>query len=247
MIHPSSSFAGLGVDVARDPVDVRVHHVEAVGVPQLQQELAQRLADRVGREQVAVPRLLGGEEVPAERVGPVALDHLPRRDDVAERLGHLLALGVGDVAEAEDGAVGRAVEQQRRDRDQRVEPAARLVDRLADVVRGEARLELLLVLERRVVLGERHRARVEPHVDDLGHAAHLAAALLARVREVVDVRAVRVGELLAGLRLEVRERADRTRRARSRSARSAAACPSSARARSPSRRCSPATCRSARS
>ena len=33
---------------------------------------------------------------------------------------------------------GELVEQQRRDRDQRVEPAARLVDRLADVVGGEA-------------------------------------------------------------------------------------------------------------
>ena len=66
-----------------------------------------RLADRLGREQVAVPRLLGGEEVPAERVGAVAVDDLPRHDDVAERLGHLLALGIGDVAEAR-GTCGTA-------------------------------------------------------------------------------------------------------------------------------------------
>ena len=51
-----------------------------------------RLADRVDREQVAVPRLLG-EEVPAEGVGAVAVDDLPRHDDVAERLRHLAALG----------------------------------------------------------------------------------------------------------------------------------------------------------
>jgi hypothetical protein len=74
----------LGGDVASDAVDVRVEDVEAVGVPELQQELAQRLADRVDGEQVAVPRLLGGQEVPAERVGAVAVDHVPRRDDVPE-------------------------------------------------------------------------------------------------------------------------------------------------------------------
>ena len=102
------------------------------------------------------------------------VDDVPRHDDVAERLRHLLALGIGDVPEAEHGAVRRAVEQQRRDGDQGVEPAARLVDRLADVVGRERRAEALLVLERRVALGERHRARVEPDVDHLGHAAHLA-------------------------------------------------------------------------
>ncbi len=131
------------VRVGPDAVDVRVEHVEAERVPQLQHELAHRLADRVDREQVAVPRLLGGQVVPAERVGAVALDDVPGHDDVAERLGHLAPLLVGDVAEAEHGPVRRAVEQQRRDGDQRVEPAARLVDRLADVVGGEALLEVL--------------------------------------------------------------------------------------------------------
>ena len=168
--------------VALDAVDVRVQDVEAVRVPELEQELAHATRRPSRSRTVAVPRLLGGEEVPAERVGAVAVDDVPRRDDVAERLRHLLALGVGDVPEAEHGAVGRAVEQQRRDRQQRVEPAARLVDRLADVVGREARLELLLVLERRVALRERHRARVEPDVDHLGHAAHLLAALRARRR-----------------------------------------------------------------
>ncbi len=103
---------------------------------------------------------------------------------------------------------GASVEQQRRDRDQRVEPAARLVDRLADVVGGERRAEQLLVLERRVALGERHRARVEPDVDHLGHAAHLGAALRARPRVLVDERPVRVGQLAAGALLHVRQRAE---------------------------------------
>jgi hypothetical protein len=197
------------VRVRPDAVDVRVEHVERERVPQLQHELADRLADGLDREQVAVPRLLGGQVVPAERVRAVALDDVPGHDDVAQRLGHLAPLLVGDVAEAEHGAIRRAVEQQRRDRDQRVEPAARLVDGLADVVGREALLEVLLVLERRVVLGERHRARVEPDVDDLGHAAHLRPALRARPRRLVDVGAVRVLERLAGLLGQLGERADR--------------------------------------
>ena len=201
-------------DVGRlDAVDVRVHHVEAVRVPQLQQELAQRLADRVDAELVAVPRRVR-EEVPAERVRAVAVDDVPRHDDVAERLRHLLALGVGDVAEAEHGLVRRLVEQQRGDRDQRVEPAAGLVDRLADVVRGELLVELLLVLERRVPLGERHRARVEPDVDHLGDAAQRLAAGRRRDHDVVHVRAVRVLELDARELAQLLEGADGQRLAR---------------------------------
>ena len=100
----SRSLAG-GASRRRDVVDVRVQDVEAVRVPELEQELAQRLADGLDAEQVAVPRLLGRQEVPAEGVRAVAVDDVPRHDDVAERLRHLLALGIGDVAEAEDGLV----------------------------------------------------------------------------------------------------------------------------------------------
>jgi hypothetical protein len=191
----------------RDVVDVRVEDVEAVRVPQLEQELAQRLADGLDAELVAVVRRLR-QEVPAERVRAVAVDDVPRRDDVAERLGHLLALGVGDVAEAQHGLVGRPVVQQRRDRDQAVEPAARLVDRLADVLRRVLRLELVLVLERRVPLRERHRAGVEPDVDHLGDAAQRLAAGRRRDLDVVDVRAVRIGDLHAGELAQLLEGAD---------------------------------------
>ena len=67
---------------------------------------------------------------------------------------------------------------------------------------GKLASKTLLVLEREVVLGEGHRAGVEPHVDHLGHAPHrLAAACARRPREcgqgncdLVDVRAVVVVE-----------------------------------------------------
>ena len=138
----------------------------------------------------------------------MGVDDLPRHDDVAEGLGHLLAVGIGDVAQAQARAVRRAVEQQRRDRQQRVEPAARLVDRLADVVGREARLEDVLVGVRRAVLGERHRARVEPHVDDLGDAPQRLAAGRRRDLDVVGERPVRVVQPRAAELLELGQRAD---------------------------------------
>ena len=85
-----------------------------------------------------------------------------------------------------------SLEEQGRLGQQRVEPAAGLVLGLADVVGREALLELLLVLERVVELGEGHRAAVVPGVDHRVDAAHLAAAALALDRHLVDVGAVQV-------------------------------------------------------
>ena len=130
------------------------------------------------------------------------------RDDVALRLRHLLPLAVEDEPEADDGLVGRAIEEQHADGQQRVEPAARLVERLADEVRVAARLEALQVLERRVVLREGHRARVEPDVDDLGHALHARAAVRAREADLVDEGPVRVLQAHARELLELVERPD---------------------------------------
>ena len=47
---------------------------------------------------------------------------------------------------------------------------------------------------RRVVLGERHRAGVEPHVDHVGYPAHRFTAHLAGEHDLVDERSVRVLE-----------------------------------------------------
>ena len=195
------------IGAGRDVVGVGVQHVEAVGVPELEHELAHRLADRLHREAVAVPRLLGGEEVPAQRVGAVAVDDLPRLHRVAQRLGHLAALLVEDQPEADDVLERGLVEQQRGDGQQRVEPAAGLVQRLADEVGGEPLLEMVLVVVRRVELGERHRARVKPDVDHLGHAMHVAAAVVAGQHDVVDERPVGILELDARLALELGQRA----------------------------------------
>ena len=64
------------------------------------------------------------------------------------------------------------------------------------------------ILVRCVELGERHRAGVEPHVDHLGHAMHVAAAVVARQHHVVDERPVGIVEPHAGLALELGQRPD---------------------------------------
>ncbi len=84
---------------------------------------------------------------------------------------------------------------------QGVEPAAGLIDRLADVVGGELRLELILVLEGIVPLGVGHGTRVKPDVDEIEDADHLAAAFGARIHDGIDVwpMEVEVAQVAAGL------------------------------------------------
>ena len=188
---------------------VGVEDPEGVGVPEGEEELADRFADRVDREAVAGPGLLRGQVVPAEGVGAVGGDDLPGVDDVAAALRHLLALGVEDQAEADAVAVAGLSEEEGRLGQQRVEPAAGLVLGLADVVGREALLELVLVLERVVELGEGHRAAVVPGVDHRLDPAHLAAALAALDRHLVDVGAVEVvGDRAAGALAQLGDRAD---------------------------------------
>ena len=148
-------------------------------------------------EAVRQPRCAVLVEIPADGVSAVLLQRLHRIDGIALRLRHLAAFLVLDMAEDDDIAVRCLVEEQRRDGDQRVEPAARLVDGLRDEVCREALLEDVLVVERIVPLCERHGARVEPAVDDFLDAVHLLAALRALDRDLIDVRAVQLDVIRA--------------------------------------------------
>ncbi len=117
---------------------------------------------------------------------------------------------------------------------------------------GKCARELALVLERIVPLRERHRARVEPGVDHL--AARGASCRRPRARGHVYASmnglcgSKSAGSALPRSRRELGVAARSPRRAADprRTPTPGAACPSSGRARAPSRRCSPATRRSAR-
>ena len=69
-----------------------------------------------------------------------------------------LPLAVLVEDEAEDDAVLKTglVKDQRRDRVEAVEPAARLVDRFGNEIRGEGLVEKLLIFKRVMILRERH-------------------------------------------------------------------------------------------
>ena len=93
---------------------------------------------------------------------------------------------------------------------QRVEPAARLIDRLADVVGGESAFQQVGVLERVMELRVGHGPRIEPAVDHLRDAPVLPTVVRVREDDLIDRGPVEVdiGQAPATKRLEFRYRAD---------------------------------------
>ena len=239
-----------------EPVQRRVGGEEAERVPQCEQHVAHRAVDGTERRPRRCPRRPLAEHPPPHRVGAPRVEDLPGIDDVAERLGHLAAVGVDDVPETHHVAIGALAEDQRVDGQQRVEPAPGLVDGLGDEVGREGERLRRSGRVRVADLGRRHGARVEPGVDHrLDPARHrqlvvgpLGGARRTDERHLVDRRTVRVEPRRRRARTDrtARTRNRRSARGRARSARSARACPSSDRATRPSRRCWPATRRSAR-
>ena len=149
-------------------------------------------------------------QVPAQGVRAHVVEDIVGIDDVALRLRHLLAVPVHDVGQADAVPVRDAVRHQSRDRVERVEPAAGLVDRLADVVGGEAGLEQLPVLERVVELRVGHRPGIEPAVDHLRDAPPGAPGFGVHEGDLVDGGTMEIDVLQApaAQRLELRDRPD---------------------------------------
>ena len=96
------------------------------------------------------------------------------------------------MAEYNDILVRCLMEEQRRDGDQRIEPAARLVDSLGDEIRREPFGKDIFVLERIMPLRKRHGARIEPTVNDFWHTMHFLAAIGAFDRDFIDVRTMQL-------------------------------------------------------
>ena len=175
-----------------EAIDLRVRDEEGIHVPERQHEQADNVLKRLtSHSQLARlgPRRV---EEPAGRIGAELVEDGPRSDDIAPRLGHLLALAIDDHPHDHAVAVGGLVKQQRALGEQREEPPACLVEALGDEVRGMRALEELAVLERVMALRERHRARVVPAVDHVRDASHHAAALETRHGHRVDIRLVEI-------------------------------------------------------
>ena len=157
-------------------VYLRIQHKEGVRIPQRAHELALRFGNVFRAETRREPRSGRRIEIPSYRVCALLVQHAPRIDYVALMFGHLDTVLVVDVTEDNAVLERSAVENKRRDREQRIEPASCLVDRFRNKVRGELLIENLLVLERIVPLRERHASAVVPAVHDFGGTLHLAAA-----------------------------------------------------------------------
>ena len=178
----------LGIEV----IDVRVQNKERVRIPQRTHELALHLSNGVGAEAAGQPRRADGIEIPADGVRALLVQHLAGRNDIAQMLGHLAAFHILHMTEDEAVFKRRTVEQQRRDGQQGIEPAACLVDGLRDELRRVKLLKALLILKGIMPLRERHRAGIEPAVAHFLHAMHFLAAVRAGDRHRVDVGAMQL-------------------------------------------------------
>ena len=171
-----------------------VQGLERDDVPVGEQRLADDVLDRSVPDSATLPGRASSGHEPADGIGAVRVHQTDRFQHVAEVLGHLASLLVLDVAEADDVSVGGRAHDKGSDGHQCVEPAAGLVDGLADEVGGVTPFEHLGAPRGMGIapLGERHGPGVVPAVDDLGHPPRLRSAGRAGERDVVDVGPMRV-------------------------------------------------------
>ncbi len=163
---------GVGPALAPDAVGVGVEGEEIPGVPDAGQDRRRTSSNPRARTTRSRPRKhRRRQQEPAHGVGPSVEEHARGRDSCAgawtssgrRRPGRCRGPGRSKGGPVEQGG-GQHV--------QRVEPAPGLADVLDDEVAGEMGFEPLRVLERVVHLGEGHRPRFEPAVEDVGHPAH---------------------------------------------------------------------------
>ena len=187
-----------------------VQGLERHRVPVRQQRLAHNFFDGGVTNATCLPRRTAGKHEPAHRVGAVLIHQRNRLEHIAKMLRHLATLLVKDVAEADDVLVRGSIEYECADGHQRVEPAAGLIDCLADEVRWVHRLEVDIRAMRITELRKRHRTRVEPAVDHFRNAGCGLTAVRTRERDVIDVRAMRINarHIPAALVRQFRQRTD---------------------------------------
>ena len=176
-VHGGQVFAHQLMPGGVEVIYVRIKNVEGVGVPEGSHILALAFGYGLCGEAVGEPGHGAGVEIPAHSVCALIVQKHPGIYHVAYVLAHLAAFLILNVAQHDAVEEGGGIEQAGRYGGKGIEPAAGLVDGLADKVCGVAALKLILVFKGIVPLCEGHGAGIEPAVYDYGLAAHGAAAL----------------------------------------------------------------------
>ena len=186
-------------------VENHVGEREPVDVPEDVERPVDGL-DAVPVELHVVPGSVRPEDVEPQDIDAELVHHLFRRHHVAETLAHLAPLGVESEPVHQDALVGGAAERHGARPELGVEPAPGLVLPFGDEVRRPEAVEGLALPGEPEGRPRRDR-RVEPDVEDVGDPAHLPAAG-ARDDDLVNVGAVRIGNLCARPLLEFGDGAD---------------------------------------
>ena len=137
-----------------------------------------------------------GKEIPAQGIGAIVSHYFNRVDHIAPALAHFLTLDIQNQLQANTVFKDRPVKKQCRDGVQTVEPAASLVNCLANKV-GLAYLvvEKLPVFLRIMQLGKRHGTGIKPAVHYLGGALHFSATFFTGEVDLIHVGTVQVQRL----------------------------------------------------
>ena len=157
-------------------------------------------------ELVGQPRLRVGVEVPTDCIRAELVECIERIYCVTLGLGHLLTVLILYMAQNDDVLIRSLVEEDGGLSHEGVEPATGLVNCFRDELRRELLLKYFLILERIMMLCERHCTRVKPAVNNFRNTTHGLATIRAGVGEVIDVRAMKLyGERVftTGLLLEL--------------------------------------------
>ena len=180
-------------------LNIGIHDEKTVDIMEGAHELLQCFVNSLHLEGALCPRRTSGEHIPPHSVCALLIQNRPRIDGVAATFAHLLSIGCHDELKAEAIFVGRLVVKERACRQKAIEPAARLIDGFGDEIsriRGWKRSRICRIcricrIVKRVVPLRRVRASgIKPAIDDIRHAMHGAAALIAGENDIVHVGTV---------------------------------------------------------
>ena len=162
-----------------ETIHIGIERKETISVIQRAEELTTHLVDALGVELQIVPRFRVGHHIQTDGITTVLADHIKRIHHVTHVLRHLVTFGIEHETRRNHILKGYRVEDHRSDGMQGEEPTTRLVDTLVDKVTGEgdSLVNQVLILKRIVYLSVRHRARIEPNVDEVALTLHGLTAL----------------------------------------------------------------------